>query len=178
MNGGGAMAFIFPGARHVRFSHNTEVDPGGGGYIIGSTAAPIGNTATDVVIVNNIAKHLTYGALGDGRFAKDFVAFFFPDGAINYNVFSDDTNDVGPNGELWNTAQTSPTYFPATIGTNTFASLSNCLAGTSCQLSNTSPYKAGNATPAADGLDMGVNDAEIAAVTANTISGDWSGGTP
>jgi hypothetical protein len=45
-------------------------------------------------------------------------------------------------------------------------------------LANGSPYKAGGATPAADGTDIGVNFSDVTTATANTISGDWSGGPP
>lgn len=167
--GSGQLALLWPGTRHLTFSHNTlAITPTGGSWIL-TSEAPIGHLISDALIVNNIAPHQTYGLFGDGRLADNAIAYFFSDGFIRYNVLSDDFSSVGPNGEIWSAPRGGPNYFPATINTNTFIDM----AGGNYRLKPTSPYKAGNATPAADGTDIGVNFDRLVAATASTVSGNW-----
>lgn len=174
MNGGGAMVFVFPGAKNITVNHITQVDSGNGGYIIGSTAAPVGSTSENVKIMNSIFKYLTYGAIGDGHMGNDFVNTYFPDGNITFNAISDDFGNKAINGEAWTSPKTMPNDFPATINTNTFIDL----VGGNYKLKSTSPYKAGGASPASDGTDKGVDFDVVSASTANSISGVWSGTPP
>lgn len=169
--GGGELIFMFPGARHITISHNTQHNLSGN-RTGSSTNAPIGNISNDVKFMNNIVMHRTYGFIGDGNLANDFVNIFWPDGFITYNVISDDIGGKVANGGTWTTPRTMPNYFPPTEDTDTFIDL----AGRNFKLKNTSPYKAGNATPAADGTDIGVNFDVVTTSTANTITGNWGAG--
>lgn len=163
----GSLLFVFPGARHVTVTHHTHINVSGGSWL-GSTAAPVGVISNDVKVVSNIVEHRDYGIIGDGLQAKDFVNTYFPDGLVTHNVQSDELGTAAPG--QWVAPRSAPNYFPATINTNTFINMG---AG-NFRLKSDSPYKAGNATPAADGRDIGVNVDDVTAATLNTISGHWT----
>src|ERR1041385_9289294 len=74
-------------------------------------------------------------------------------------------------GTSWTAPHGGPNYFPASQ-----PSLFIDYAGRNFGLASGSPYKAGGATPAADGTDIGVNFNDVTTATANSIAGDWSGG--
>lgn len=167
--GAGQMALIWPCTTNITISHNTQVNVAGGAWIL-STEAPCGRLIPGALVVNNIAPHQTYGVFGDGRFIQDFIPYFMPDGFVRYNVLTDDGGNIGPNGEIWSAPRAGPNYFPPNIG---HSSLFVDLASGNFRLRADSPYKAGNATPAADGTDMGVNFDDLVLATANVAGGNW-----
>jgi len=164
----GSVLWMFPGARHITFTHQTAINHSGGSPI-GTEAAAIGETSLDVKLVNNIFEFRDFGFIGDGSQGSAWVNTFWPDGFVTHNVMSNEINSASPGD--WFAPKAGPNYFPATIDTNTFV---NRAAG-NYRLAPTSPYKAGNATPGRDGLDSGVNFDTVIASTLNTVTGDWTG---
>jgi PKD repeat protein len=164
-NGDGMVLLFANGSKHCRLIHNTVINTGNK-LVLGTTGG-----ASDLLILNNIGEYRNYGFFGDGGSQGDgAIAAYMSDGYFRYNVMSDDIS--GLDGTSWTAPRGAPNYFPATIDTNTFVDRPNG----DYHLKNTSPYKAGGATPAADGTDMGVNFNDVTTATTNTISGDWSGG--
>lgn len=168
-HGQGQLVLAWPGGKNITFSHLTMTNVAGGQWVT-SSDAPVGHLITNTLIVNNIAPHQYYGVFGDGKFIQDFMPYFFPDGFVRYNVLTDDFNSRVPNGEIWAAPQAGPTYFLPTINSGIFV---NRAAG-DYHLVPGSPFKAGGATPAADGRDIGVSFDEVVAATLNTISGNWT----
>jgi endonuclease/exonuclease/phosphatase family metal-dependent hydrolase len=168
--GAGQLAFLWPCSKNVTFSHITQVNAAGGAWVGSSDAAC--TFSEYVLLVNNIGSYNDYGLIGDGLQGDSFIAHFFPDGFVRYNVLTDDKN--GKDGTSFTAPRGAPNYFPATINSSIFVNL----AGGDLHVSPTSPFKAGGATPAADGRDMGTNFDDVATATANVASGNWStGGT-
>jgi endonuclease/exonuclease/phosphatase family metal-dependent hydrolase len=167
----GQMMLIWPGCKDITVSHVTGTFVYSGSWIT-SGANAVGSVSSNVLVVNNIWPHQLYGMIGDGQMADNFVSTFFPDGYVNYNVLSDELNSIGPNGEQWSPPRAAPRYFIPTINTGTFINL----AAGNLKLADTSPFKAGNATPAADGTDMGVDFDGLSVAISGVISGDWETG--
>jgi hypothetical protein len=167
--GYGAVVVMTSSPRNLTLSHNTAISLGGNEFIIADS------TLTDnMLYLNNINAYENYGFFGSGGSLGDAaIAGFTTNSYFHHNVFSDDVGGHAANGDTWTAPRGGPNYFPATIDTNTFVNR----AGGDYHLNSSSPYKAGNATPAADGTDIGVNFDDVTTATANTISGDWSGGT-
>ena len=165
--GYGAVVVMTTSPRNLTLSHNTAISLGGNEFIIAD------NTLTDnMLYLNNINAYENYGFFGSGGSLGDAaIAGFTTNSYFHHNVFSDDVGGHAANGDTWTAPRGGPNYFPATIDTNTFVNR----AGGDYHLSSSSPYKAGNATPAADGTDIGVNFDDVSTATANTIGGDWSG---
>jgi hypothetical protein len=151
--------------RNLTVSHNTIANTGTNEFVIGDGSTQSINT----LIVNNIGRYLNYGFIADGNQGDAAISYTMSDGFFRYNVMSDDLG--GLDGTSWTAPRGAPNYFPATQ-----PPLFVDYAGRNFQLANGSPYKAGGATPAADGTDIGVNFNNVTTATANTISGDWSGG--
>jgi PKD repeat protein len=164
----GTLAFVFPGAKHITVTHHTLINAANGSVVGSTEAGALGFISNDVKVLNSIMRHGDYGFIGDGHQANDFMATFFPDGRATHNVMSDELASASPSS--WFAPLSGPNYFPATLSTNTFVNLG---AG-DYHLAASSPYKAGNATPAADGLDIGVNVDTVNASTLSTISGSWA----
>lgn len=163
----GAVLWMFPGVKHFTFTHHTAINDASASAI-GSEAAPIGTTSSDVKFVNNIMRYGEFGFVGAVS-GNPFMTTFWPDGLLTHNVISDELNAATPADFF--APLSGPNYFPATLLTDTLISESNP------RLQATSPYKAGNATPAADETDIGVNLDIVNASTANVVSGVWASGT-
>ena len=166
--GYGAVVVMTTSPRNLTLSHNTAISLGGSEFIVAD------NTVTDnMLYLNNINAYEHYGFFGNGGSLGDTViAVLTTNSYFHHNVFSDDVGGHVANGDSWTAPRGGPNYFPATIDTNTFVNRS----GGDYHLNRSSPYKAGNATPAADGTDIGVNFDNVTTATANSIAGDWSGG--
>lgn len=165
---GGEVAFIFPGARHITINHNTQTNLSGN-RLGSSTVAPIGSASYNVKFINNIGMHRSFGFIGDGLLANNFVNTFFPDGFIIYNVITDDINGKVENGGTWIAPRTAPNYFPSNMNNV----LIDYING-NFRLQNNSAFKANGATPAADGTDMGANIDVVNNSTSGAISGEWT----
>lgn len=163
--GYGSLAVLLAGPRNITLVHNTTINSGGNNVLTADVLPGYG-----ILVVNNIGMYLEYGPIGTGFVGTAFVTNWMPDGYLNYNVMSDDRNTK--NGTSF-TGQAAPNYFPATIDTGTFVDR----AAGNYRLKSDSPYKAGNATPAADGTDIGINYDDLAAATLNSVGGNWTQST-
>jgi endonuclease/exonuclease/phosphatase family metal-dependent hydrolase len=167
------MLLIWPGCKDIVLNHITAANPvAGASTAVLSSSNALGSVSNDVMILNSIFPHQNYGIFGDGLMADNFISTFFPDGYVRYNVISDDQNTIVPNGGQWTAPRAAPRYFIPTIDTGTFV---NRATG-DYHLISTSPFKAGGATPAADGRDMGVDFDSLLIATSGVVSGDWSTG--
>jgi len=163
----GQLAFIWPCARNITFNHITQLNVAGGAWVASSNASC--SSSQNVQFVNNIDPYQDYGLIGDGFQGDAFIARFFPDGFVRYNVLTDDRNTK--NGTPFTAPRGGPNYFPPNLDSNIFVNRANG----DYHVVSTSPFKAGGSTPALDGKDMGANVDDVQVATANTVSGNWSG---